>query len=40
MLVTKKEVGIKWTRVDLSDDEDWEKVACEDEGAEWEVLDA
>lgn len=37
-LATKKEAEVKWDTIDLSDDEDWEKVAS-DEGAEWEVLE-
>lgn len=38
VLVTKKEADVKWTRIELSDDEDWEKVAG-DEGEGWEVLE-
>lgn len=37
ILVAKKEVEVKWTSVELSDDEDWEQV--DDESAEWEVLE-
>ncbi|KAH6633362.1 hypothetical protein C7974DRAFT_452620 [Boeremia exigua] len=36
--VAKKGVDVKWTSIDFSDDEDWEKVA-RDEGAEWEILE-
>ncbi|KAF2628689.1 hypothetical protein BU25DRAFT_490329 [Macroventuria anomochaeta] len=37
-LLAKHDAERKWDNVDLSDDEDWEKVVG-DEGAEWEVLE-